>query len=143
MGVTAVRNYEVPMWALERERGVVGPYTLRLGRRRVYLDEVAGFQAATHIDRDRHGQFLAFMVFALLAGIYVIGVVEFGWRTRFLLAAVVLFALSAMSFGEVWFQTAKRYTVFNVHLRSGETIVFTTADANDAAALNAVLSRHA
>ena len=80
------------------------------------------------------------MVFALLAGIYVIGVVEFGWRTRFLWPPVLLLA---MSFGEVWFQTAKRYTVFNVHLRSGETIVFTTADANDAAALNAVLSRHA
>jgi glucan phosphoethanolaminetransferase (alkaline phosphatase superfamily) len=135
-----IRNNDRPMWALERPRGPYGPQVLRLGASHVMLDDVAGFDASAHVDRDRHGRFVSFFLFAVLGCLFTIGVIEFGWRKNYLLAIFILFSLAAMSFGEIWFLHAKRYTVFNVHLNTGETIVFTTHDGNSAAALHAVLS---
>lgn len=140
MSSVGVRNFQPRMWAMERERGVAGPVTLRLGTHRFRLDDVCRFEVFAREDRDRHGRFLAFIGFAIAGMIYTIGVVEFGWRHNMLLAAVILLVLSLMSLSELWSQSIKRHITFQVCLRSGEIVVFTTHDDNDAAALQAALT---
>jgi hypothetical protein len=115
---------------------------LRLGARAIPLSDVAGFIGSVDNETDKKPAFATLAIFGLVAVFFLIGVLDLGWRTRFL-AAASLFGLIALSaiHDMMWQTTSGIYRV-EILTRSGETLCFATVNAGEQTALMQALGRH-
>lgn len=139
----SLENHIRPMWEVEPAAAADGSRVIRLGETRFRLSEVARFTATTEETRHRHGRVVSMILFGIAGALYLIGVLQFELRTRFLFASFICFAVSMMSLEDVIFSRPQRLTGFDVLLRDGRRIRWTTANEAEAAAVNAVLAQHA
>lgn len=122
------------MWAIERAAG--GNAILRIGTRRIPVAAIRAVTREEVADRDVGGLVVMAGAFAFSAAIFVVGVIDIGWRTRFLLGAIILFGLAYMSLKESFGVQPVRYVRLRLALPEGD-VVFTTPDRADASALEA------
>lgn len=115
---------------------------LRVGARAVPLSDIAGFIGSADSETDKKPAFATLAVFGVATVFFLIGVLDLGWRTRFL-AAAILFGFIAVSalHDMAWMTTSGIYRV-EILTRSGETIRYATVDAADQHALLQALARH-
>jgi hypothetical protein len=73
-------------------------------------------------------------IFAAAAFVFVVGVVDIGWRTRFLLGAAFMIALAFVSLVETMSIGPVRFVALTIDTSEGR-VVFTTPDPADASAL--------
>lgn len=137
----SVQNHIRPMWEVESVRASNGSRIVRLGDERFTLLQVASFRAETAETRHRHGRVVAMLLFGVLAAIFLIANLDFGARPRILLAVFICAAVALMSLEDVIFAQPQSLTAFDVTLIDGRHIRWSTHDANQAAALHAVLSQ--
>lgn len=134
-------NHVRPMWEIEPMPSGDGSRVMRLGDTRFRLSEVARYSAETRETRMRHGRVAAMLLFGFVSVLFLVGVLQFELRWRFLLAAFICFAISLMSLEDVVFSRPQRLSVFEVRLRDGRHVVWSTANEAEAAAVNALLAQ--
>lgn len=120
-----------------------GKPQLRFGHRLVAPGDVSGYGVSRHRYKDRAGSTAIMLAGALGASIFAVGVIEHGWRARFLLGAAVcaLIGLSALeSFLEA--KPIEHYR-FDVRLASGEAVTYVTIDPAETARLEEQLRQAA
>ena len=110
---------------------------LRLGQRVVRLRDIAEIRADDRLDRHIGGLIASCNVFLAIACMCCVGVVEFGWRTRFLLAAVACLLLGATSLMQLAGKPAARLYRLRFVFRSGATVLWSTPDQRAMAELKA------
>ncbi len=101
---------------------------LRLGARALPVREICGFIGSSDLEIDRKPAYATLAVFGVAAMFFVLGVVDIGWRTRFLVAAGLfgLIALSALH-DMAWMTMSGLFRV-EILTVSGETLCYTTID---------------
>jgi hypothetical protein len=114
---------------------------LRLGARALPVSEIRGFIGSSDLEVDKKPAFATLAVFGVAAVFFLLGVLDIGWRTRFL-AASSLFGLIAVSalHDMVWMTTSGLFRV-EILTASGETLRYTTIDPSDQQRLMAALDR--
>lgn len=122
------------MWAIERPAGNGTGAVLRVGARRLALSDIQSVAREEETERDIKGLLVIGAAFIFASTIFIAGVVDIGWRTRFLIGAGLLFALAIVSLTETLSIPAVRYVRLRITTATGE-VVFTTPDPGDALAL--------
>jgi len=126
------------MWAVERAAGA-GPDVLRVGQTRVELADIRAVERQEQIERDVTGLLVMAGLFVLAGTALLFGVLEAGWRTRFLVGAFFLLTLASVSLFETLSIRSVRYVRLKIATVQGD-VVFTTADAADADRLERTLA---
>lgn len=127
------------MWTRLPEDGSAGNCTVRIGARTFDPRQIRSVTRQARAERDNIG-LLALAAISLLAAAAIAnGVVVSGWRPRFLIAALLLGGFGLASAWEAHRATTQRYTRIKIETHDGE-ILFATADAAEADALQAVLA---
>ena len=114
---------------------------LRLGARAIPVSEIRGFIGSADLEIDRKPALATLAVFGLAAVFFLLGVLDVGWRLRFL-AAATLFALIALSalHDLLWMTTSGLFRV-EILTASGETLRYTTVDPAEQQRLMTALDR--
>jgi Family of unknown function (DUF6232) len=114
---------------------------LRLGARAIPVSEIRGFIGSSDLEVDTKPAFATLAVFGVAALFFLLGVLDIGWRMRFL-AASVLFGLIALSalHDMVWMTTSGLFRV-EILTANGETLRYTTVDPAEQARLMTALDR--
>jgi hypothetical protein len=107
---------------------------LRLGDRHVELSNIVEIEHTDLVERDFKGLLVMGAAFMSACSMFLFLVVDFGWRERFMLGAVVTGMLGVMSLYEAATASRIRCVELRISTRDGDDI-FTTADHDDAAAL--------
>jgi Family of unknown function (DUF6232)/Sulfate permease family len=115
---------------------------LRLGARAVPLAEVVGFIGSADRETDKKPAVATLAVFGIATVFFLIGVLDLGWRTRFLAAALLFGFIALSAFHDLAWQTTSGIYRVEILTRSGETLRFSTIDPNDQDALLQALSRN-
>lgn len=122
-------------WSLTGPAGDV----LRIGARQLPLAEIRGFEIGVEDARDYQASLLNYSIYSMLAAVFLVLVVQAGWRERFLIATC-FFALIAVS-GLIDIGQANRIRLFRLRMRlvGGGTLDFVSAEAWEVEALAATL----
>ena len=114
---------------------------LRLGARAIPVSDIRGFIGSSDLEVDRNPAYATLAVFGVAALFFLLGVLDIGWRLRFLVAAV-LFALIALSalHDMAWMTTSGLFRV-EILTAHGETLRYTTVDPADHERLLSALDR--
>ena len=125
-------NVDVRPWEIVDGR-------LRVGARTVALSDVRAHSWSIIGERDRDGHWMLVAVFGIMAWIFLFGVFEIGWRTRFLMgvALAVLILLTAIE--DIWRSRRIEMHQIDIRLASGDRLVFSTGNPAEAGALVAAL----
>ncbi len=115
---------------------------LRMGSKHIRLADVTSVERIDHAERDFQGVLLMGCVFSTASAILFVGVYEYGMRERFLLGSFIFLVLGLISLYEAATCTTFRFVQLRIGLAHGENL-YTTADADDAAALELVLAKRA
>lgn len=146
------QSYQVsdapPMWWLESassdeaaQQAVGGEDILRLGNHAVRLEDIVSYKVNEVAERDMDGLLFNVAVFLLVAAVFLIGVLQFGWLERFLIGFLFLLILGISSLAEVAGLNTIRYLQLTVFTRSGRAVEFTSVDARDLGRLTGFLSQ--
>lgn len=137
-----------PMWWLEStntdeiaEDALSGEDVLRLGNQAVRLEDIVSYKVNEVAERGADGLLMNAAVFLLMAGLFVIGVLQFGWLERFLIGFFFLLILGISSLAEVAGLNTVRYLQLTVFTRSGRAVEFTSVDPRDVGRLTGFLSQ--
>jgi hypothetical protein len=115
---------------------------VRIGARAVPLLQVRGVIGSLDRDTDRRPALLTVALFGVIACVFLFGVVDLGWRERFLLGAVVFGGIGLMALNDLmWLSTGGIYRV-EILLASGETLRYATVDPADQERLLNAVGRH-
>jgi hypothetical protein len=116
-----------------------GKPQFRFGHRLIAPDAVSGYRLSRHRHWDRGGSLAIMLAGAAGALIFAAGVIEHGWRTRFLLGAGVcaLIALSALE--DLFKARPTEHYRFGVRLTSGESLTYVSTDQAETVRLEAQL----
>lgn len=114
---------------------------LRLGARAIPLSEIRGFVGSSDLEIDRKPALATMAVFGVAALFFLLGVLDIGWRLRFLVASCLfgLIAVSALH-DLVWMTKSGLFRV-EILTTSGETFRYTTIDPAEQERLMAALDR--
>jgi hypothetical protein len=114
---------------------------LRLGARAIPVSDIRGFIGSSDLEIDRKPAYATLAVFGVAALFFLLGVLDIGWRTRFL-AAAVLFGLIALSaiHDLFWMTTSGLFRV-EILTATGETLRYTTIDPVEQQRLMSALDR--
>ncbi len=74
------------------------------------------------IERDINGQLFILWAYILISALFFIAVFDFGWRSRFLLAAGFFLLIGFMSFVDILSANRISYWQIDVALESGEIL---------------------
>jgi len=109
----------------------------------VDLETVVGVEASGFSEKDLSTAFATIAIFSGVAAVMVFGVVEIGWRVKFLLEGVLFGSIALCAVAELF--SARRNTLFRfrLSLADGRMVEFATADRAAALALKAALDHHA
>ena len=113
--------------------------TLYTGTRAIRLADVAAFEAEGLSEKDLSTAFATIAVFSGVAAFFGFGVVEIGWRARFLLEGVLFGAIAVCAAAELF--SARRQTLYTfvIRMRDASSATFVTADTAEARAVQAAL----
>lgn len=114
---------------------------LRVGGRTIALGDIRSHSWSIINERDRDGYWLLVAVFCLVAWTCMFGVLEIGWRTRFLLGAGLAALIVVTAFEDIWRASRVELHEIDILLVSGDRLVFSTGDAREAGALATALTQ--
>jgi hypothetical protein len=117
--------------------------SIRLGKTRVPVADIAAWRAERVVERDRRGAFLTAVVFGAGATVFMCGVFELGLRQRFLAGALLLGMIALGALIEAARVTRLDLYRIDVQTAAGRTITFTTANPNEMQAVMTALARQA
>lgn len=111
--------------------------------------EVVDLTRVVHLDalglseKDLSTAFATIAIFSGVAALFIFGVVEIGWRVKFLLEGVLFGAIAVCAVAELF--SARRNTLytFKLTLDDGRMVTFVTADRAEAYAVKAAIDAHA
>ncbi len=126
------------MWEPAATAAVGGP-TVRIGARTVAISDVRSAGIEHKLENDLWGVLLIGVASLLGAVMFVTLVNVYGWRTRFLLASMILFVFGMVSLFEAMRARPVQFVRLRIETRSGE-VLFTTVDEADALRLMAAVS---
>jgi hypothetical protein len=119
----------------------LGPM-LRIGARSVPTSQISGVVGSLDQDRGRRPALFLMCAFGLIAMVFLWGVVDVGWRTRFLLGAVVFGAIGLSAISDLlWNSTTGVYRV-EVLLADGDSLRYATNDPAEQHRLLSMVARH-
>lgn len=128
-------------WSIVTDQNRDGglPAGLQIGSKRILLNDIESMALETVTERDFKGLTVIGALFGSGAVLFVLLITVFDWRTRFLIGSTFLGALALASFAEAW--RANRITLHRLHIRikSGQIVVFASADATEIADLTSAL----
>lgn len=127
-------------WAItypsdDRSNGV-----LRVGQQRLALTDVRSISRCASQERDFLGSLLNYSVYLSVAAIFLVLVVQAGWRERFLLGTVFFAIVGVTSLIDIGLASRLRLYRLTIEMIDGRMIEFTTADAAEADRLTAALA---
>jgi hypothetical protein len=113
---------------------------LRIGERAIPVGDIRGFVGSCDGGRDRGPALATLIVFGAAALVFLVGVVEIGWRPRMLAATVVLGAIGATALNDLTWLTQSVF--YRVEILTGNGVErFTTADEGEQMRLMETLRR--
>jgi hypothetical protein len=133
-----LRGWEVSPAA---QTPALGPM-LRIGARAVPIHDVCGVVGSAEHEKDRNPAFATLAVFGLIACAFLVGVVDLGWRERFLVGAVVFGTIGLAALNDITWLTRRGIYRVEVLLHSGETLRYATIDPEDQQTLLTAIGRH-
>ncbi len=135
MGKAILAAPRPPMWRIEHGPTGQGEETVRFGRHRIVLAEVAGVSLEEIRDRNIQGLILGSAAFVICATILAYFVYETGAMTRFLIGSTFLAGLGMGGLAETVVLKSVSLYEMTITLSSGERIKFTSTDRADIQAL--------
>ena len=117
-----------------------GTATLRIGHQRVALADVREISRDATRERDFLGCLLNYSAYLIVAAIFMILVVQAGWRERFLLATVFFAIVGTTSLIDIGLSTRIQLYRLTIATGDGQTIDFITAEAAEADRLTEALT---
>ena len=135
MGKAILAASRPPMWQIERGPTGQGEETVRFGRHRIVLSEVAGVSLEEVRDRNIQGLILGSAAFVICATVLAYFVYETGAMTRFLIGSTFLAGLGMAGLAETIVLKSVSLFEMTITLASGERVKFTSTDRADIQAL--------
>ena len=123
-----------PMWGIERPARNGASAVLRVGAKRLAIADIRSISREVAAERDINGLIFMGAAFMFASVFFMVGVIDGGWRERFLIAAAIFFGLAFVSLTESFGIRPVRYVRLRIATASGD-VVFTTPDQADADAL--------
>jgi hypothetical protein len=114
---------------------------LRVGARAIPLNYVRGFIGSADGETDKKPAFAILAVFGIAALFFLLGVLDVGWRTRFLVAAVLFACIAISALHDLAWQTTSGIFRVEILTASGETIRYATVRQGEQQALLAALEQ--
>lgn len=115
--------------------------TLRIGLKRFALRDVVRMSPSAHEERDFLASLFNYSVYLLVAAVFLILVVQAGWRERFLLATVFFAIVGFTSIADIGKAHRIKLYRLRITMRDGRQVDFTSADATVVDGLAAALRR--
>lgn len=101
---------------------------LRIGSRRVALADIRGYELSARQERDIQGGMLNYSAYLTVAAIFMVLVVQAGWRERFLLATGFFAIVGFTSIADIVRANRIRLYRMKLMLGDGGTAEFVSAD---------------
>jgi Family of unknown function (DUF6232) len=114
---------------------------LRVGARAIPVRDIRGFIGSADHDKDKKPAFAVMGIFGLVAVIFLLGVIDIGWRQRFLVGAIMFGLIAISALHDIAWQTLAGLYRVEILTANGESLSFTTVDAKEQAALLTVLEQ--
>ena len=127
-------------WDITSDRGSGGSPSLRIGQHRVQLTNIQGISRVATQERDFLGSLLNYSAYLVVAAIFMVLVVQGGWRERFLLATLFFSVVGFTSLIDIGLSNRIRLYRLSITTRDGQILEFTTANASEADSLLAALN---
>jgi hypothetical protein len=118
------------MWDIDSASGP----QVRVGKTTLAVSDISNVTSEDVAESDHWGVMLMGVLFLSGAMAILIGVNHYGWRTRFLLGAGILFFFGLVSLYEAARTRMVHYVRLRLVTKSGD-VLFTSADPADAQAL--------
>jgi Family of unknown function (DUF6232) len=115
--------------------------TLRIGRQRLPLGSIRGVSMSAAQEKDFLGSLLNYSAYLIVAAIFMVLVVQAGWRERFLLATVFFAIVGLTSMIDIVLATRVKLYRLQIATASGAIVDFVSADAAEVDRLAAALKR--
>jgi len=113
--------------------------TLHCGDISVPLDTVASYSADGRSEKDLSTAFATIAVFSAVGALMVVGVLDIGWRSRFLFEGALFGALALCAGAELFSSQRQTLFTFTLRLVDGRTATFVTADVAQARCVTTAL----
>lgn len=113
--------------------------TLHCGETSVPLEKVASYEVTGLSEKDLSTAFATIAVFSTVAALMTFGVLEIGWRTRFLFEGILFGAIGVCAVAELFSSRRQTLFTFELQLEDGRAVTFVTADAEQARRINRAL----
>ncbi len=127
-----------PMWELVPAGQGDACDTVRIANRSVPVASIKSVTGQRHIERDAAGILIMGLISIVLGLVLFAGVAHFDWSLHNLIGTLLLCGLGAASVREGFAAEDVFYWQLRIETHDGE-VIFTTADATDAAALRQAL----
>ena len=127
-------------WDITTDQVSGGSPSLRIGHRRVQVTNIQGISRVATQERDFLGSLLNYSAYLIIAAIFMVLVVQAGWRERFLLATIFFAIVGATSLIDIGLSNRIRLYRLSITTRDGKILEFTTANASEADQLLATLN---
>jgi hypothetical protein len=114
---------------------------LRLGTRAIPVSQIRGFIGSADPEADKKPAFAIMIVFGIAAIFFILGVMDIGWRPRFLLAAALFGGIALSAFHDIAWLTTSAIFRIEVLTANGETLRHATINPVQHQALLAALER--
>ncbi len=112
---------------------------LRIGKQSIALSDQRSISRDATQEKDFLGCLLNYSAYLIVAGIFLVLVVQAGWRERFLLGTVFFAIVGFTSLIDIGLASRIRLYRLSIETADGRIIDFTTADAAEADQLTAAL----
>jgi Family of unknown function (DUF6232) len=114
---------------------------LRIGQKRVPVREIRRYTMQAGQERDYLASLLNCSIYMVVAAAFLMLVVHFGWRERFLLGTIFFALVASTSIIDILTASPVRLYRVRIETITGETICFTSADARQIDKLAHTLDR--
>lgn len=126
-------------WAITYPAAGRSGGVLRIGKQSIALSDLRSISRAATQEKDFLGSLLNYSAYLIVAGIFLVLVVQAGWRERFLLGTVFFAIVGFTSLIDIGLASRIRLYRLSIETADGRIIDFTTADAAEADRLTAAL----
>ncbi len=127
-------------WDITTDPTAIGRKSLRIGHQRVPLEDIRGIARTASQERDFLGSLLNYSAYLFVAGIFMLLVVQAGWRERFFLATIFFAIVGFTSLIDIGLSNRIHLYQLTITTRDGKILEFTTANAAEADLLLATLN---
>ncbi len=104
---------------------------LRLGSHAVRLDDIVSYKLEEVIERDYDGLLVNASVLLISAGVFLIGLLQFGWLERVLIGFVLLIILGMSGAAELMGLNQIRSMQLTVFTHQGRRVKFASTDSRE------------